>query len=425
MDSSHDKKKNASDSEDVKKPSNELHKVPDEVLHSVLSPYLNERELSKLARVNRTKNALFQPTLSVKKVLNLVVKYELKDEAKIKAAIAAGDNPILSEINEILNQDPTLALKREHITDHAGNKHYCSPLEYAHWSGNWAMRYIIFYYAKQVPNGEMHAAEQIREWDAKAYNYNLLLIRAETNTIPDTLEKDKPALIKQYNKDGEDKIFQWGDVNGEWRLTELDDDAKKYFNNLHFPDDSRDQPILMESNSITSNMYDALKKGHTAAHFDLNEFVRATDAFIRKYPPNVAVPQALWEQFHADWHEIGKTQKKMPAWIAAIWCSEISFSSVPDLKAVIASPEVFRLKLYYGNNFYKKGLGSEWSILKLSNGQTGPCFSMLNNLNHPVPFLNGDSGSAMAALSKLIIKQREVFKQCLPAEPDKSPGQSR
>ena len=111
------------------------------------------------------------------------MRYEL-DEKKIKAAQASRVNPILQEVDALLTQDPTLALKRDHITDLSGRKHFWSPLEAAEWSGNWELRNMILEHAKLIPvkegqiSGEIRAEEQLREWKQQAYNYDLTLIRA-------------------------------------------------------------------------------------------------------------------------------------------------------------------------------------------------------------------------------------------------------
>jgi tetratricopeptide (TPR) repeat protein len=266
-----------------------LNKIPDAALVDTLPSFLDASDLNSLSQTSGKNTRLFKPVLALKKLLHLVVRYEL-DEDKIKEAIANGVNPILQEVNALLTQDSSLALKRNHTTDHSGRKRYWSPLEAAYWSGNWELCNMMI---KHISSGEMSATaeEQLREWDQQAYHYDLILMRAEAGASPDLekLEK-KPALIKQYNEDGKDKIFQWGDVNGEWHLTELEGDTKQLFANLDFPNTSSNKPITMTSDQITKDMYDALKKGHTVAHFDLDEYVRVTTVFVNKYPVNVPVP---------------------------------------------------------------------------------------------------------------------------------------
>ncbi len=216
----------------------DLQKIPDSELPHILSPFLNLSEQTKLSITSKRSAALFKTQASLKQLLHLVVKHEIKNEKKIQEAIEQGVNPIFNEVSAILRQDPTLALKRDYITDN-GNKIYCSPLEYAYKSGNWIMCNLIFEWIKRIPpqagqeSGEIRAAKQIRELDEKAYNYDVELWLAKGDTLP-RLKKNTPALIKQRDEEGNEKIFEWGDINGTWGITELDNEDKRLLEYLSF-----------------------------------------------------------------------------------------------------------------------------------------------------------------------------------------------
>jgi hypothetical protein len=397
--------------------SDHLKKVPDALSEQQYPSLLAASDLSHLSQTNRERSKLFKPALALKKLLRLVVRYEL-DKEKIQVGIKAGVNPILQEVSALLIQHPDLALKRDHITDQSGRKFYCSPLEAAHWSGNWALCHMILV---QVQPKES-AIKQLREWDAKAYDYDLILMCAEGDTFP--LLKKAPALIKQFNGQGEDKIFQWGNMNGKWELTELDNNTAELFVNLNFPDTSIKQPITMISNQITSEMYDALKKGHTVAHFDLGEYVRVTDAFIKKYPANNAVPEALYDECERDSYKIGMARNKMPAWIAAVWCCNTSFDPLPNIRHLIWLPDVYGLKLHDGSDFFKDKLSGVTTMIKgqgLLHGRAtiGPGGNvMLLSLTLAIDL------AVMADLYKVITEQREKSKKLLFGESKLTPGLS-
>jgi len=391
-------------------------------LAETVSSFLDISDLEHLSQTDKSHHKLFKPKIALKKLLALIVNYEMKDEKKIQSAIARGINPILEEVDLLLKQDPTLALKRDHITDLSGRKYYWSPLEAAHWTGNWVLRKMIFKHAQSIPqkagqlSGEMRAAEQIREWDQQAYNYDLFLIRAEQGEEFRLLTKNIPTLIKQYSEEGEDKIFQWGDVNGEWQLTELDGDTKKLFAHLNFPDTSSKQPTTTPSNQITTGMYDAFKKGHTPAHFDLDEFVRVAHAFHKKYPFDASVPEAKRNECNTDGWKIGHAQKKFPAWLAAVWCSTtIRFRRLPDAKHLIATPDVCRLQLFHQADFFSPHLGKNFSIYKGARGECVMQFAQSYGV-----FSYDDR--TMAALSKVITDELGKFKQLLPEGSTSTPG---
>ena len=419
----------------------DLKKIPDAPLVKTQTTFLGASDLSHLSQTNKKYTKLFKPELLLKKLLGLVVRYDL-DEKTIEAGIKAGVNPILKEVNLLLTQDPTLALKRDHITDHSGRKFYWSPLEAAHWSRNWVLRDMIFKHALSIPmkdgliSGEERATEQLREWDAKAYNYDLILMRASGDTFP--ILKKIPTLIKQQSEEGEDRIFQWGDVNGEWMLTELDSATQAFFTHLNFPDTSGKKPITTTRDQITKDMYDALQKGHTPARFDLNEYIRDADAFIKKYPGNIGVTQAQWDKRDTDSYKLGLAQKKMPAWLAAIWCSTIPFHPLPEFKHLIARPDVCRLKLYYGEDFFDTRLGKYFSIYKGSLSapvsRVSPAYpTPAEVLTVPPRFFASHTRgavaliadlAAMAALCKVITDEFRKSKQLLPEESKSTPGLS-
>jgi hypothetical protein len=290
------------------------------------------------------------------------------------------------------------------------------------------LRDMIFKHAqsiqvkKGIESGEKRASQQLREWDQQAYNYDLTLARAEGDTFPSL--KKMPALIKQYSEQGEDKIFQWGDVNGEWQLTELDSDAKKLFAHLNFPDTSNKLSITSSRDQITTGMYDALKKGHTLTHFDLDEYVRVTDAFLKKYPANVPVPQAQWDACDTDSYKIGHAQKKFPAWLAAIWCSAIPFHPLSDVKRLIAAPDVCRLKLYYGEDFFDGRLGRDFSIHSFARAGTRVA-ARWRVLRSGIAAVGGGEIDlvAMATLCKVITEELGKSKQLLSEESKSTPGQ--
>ncbi|MDR3491053.1 MAG: hypothetical protein P4M12_03280 [Gammaproteobacteria bacterium] len=425
--SSHDKSKRtkktpAQSASSIKPAANYLQKLPSHVSQYAIARFLKLDEINQLTQVNKMHNALFQSQLSANQLLNLVVKYKL-DQEKMRAAIAEGVNPIFKEVNRILEIYPELALKRGHITDQSGRRFHCSVLEYAHWSGNWALRNLIFRYAKRIePNGEMRAIELIRAWNAKAYHYDLNLMCAEENSFPQL--KKTPALIRQINTN---KIFQWGDVNGHWQFTELNDEAKKIFYDLPFPNNNTAKSFMVNSDQITFEMYEALKKGHTVAHFDLGEYLRVADYLIKKYPVNGADPQIPGDERDADWYAIGRTQKKMPAWLAAIWCSTIPFDPVPDFRSLINLSEVCYLKLNQGkgDSFYNKELGTQFSIGK---------FYMSENKWAAIPHAQwaqelitscSVDAIAMSTLSKVMTEERDEFNHLLPPEPGSAPGLAR
>jgi tetratricopeptide (TPR) repeat protein len=407
--------------ESKRKRGDALTKIHDEVLVTTQSSFLAPSDLNHLTQTNTKRYELFKTTLAFKKLLGLVVRYEL-DKKKTDQGIRARANPILREVDVVLEKDPTLALKRDHITDRSGRKFYGSPLEAAHWSGNWLLRDMIFEHAKSIPakaghiSGEARAIQQLREWDAKAYNYDLTLMRAEGDTFPVHLKKI-PTLIQRYNEQGEDEIFQWGDVNGEWKLTELDSVAKKMFAHLNFPDTSSKKSITVTSNQITAGMYDALKKGHTITHFDLDEYVRVTGAFLKKYPTNVLVPEVLWRECNTDSYKIGAAQKKMPAWLAGAWCSNLPFDPLPDVRRYTALPMAYDLKLLNGEDFFDNRLGKRLSIYKgrLTSGV------LIHACRHDYRVMAWHDLEAMEALSKVITEKLSKFMQLLPEEPKSTP----
>ncbi len=406
---------------------NSLTQIPDAPSVTTQSSFFDTADTNNVSKTNQRNKNLFKSALALKKLLPLVVRYE-SDEKAIETAIAAGVNPILQEVNTILMQYPRLALKRDYITDKSGRKKYWSPLEAAHWSGNWELRNLMIEHAQSIPGkekGKSAVGEQLREWDQQAYDYDLILMRAEKDTFP--ILKKIPALIKQYNEPGEAKIFQWGDVNGEWQLSELEGDTKELFAHLDFPDTSSKMPVTMKSDQITIAMYDALKKGHTVAHFDLDEYVRVTTGFVNKYPAGVGIPRAQFDECDRDSYKIGRAEKKFPAWLAAVWCAEIPFFPVPDFNLLIKRPDVYRSKLlFYGRDikdFFDDKLGRDCSIYKsvMPRALSGRGWTLLISprMAPAVDLV------AMAALSKVITTERDKSMQLLLLREAKStPGLS-
>jgi tetratricopeptide (TPR) repeat protein len=403
----------------------DLKTMPEDVLVEKQSAFLDLSDLAHLSQTDKRHHKLFKPKLALQQLLGLVVNYEI-DEKKIIAAQKAEVNPILQQVNRLLTQDPNLALKRGYTTDLSGRKRYWSPLEAAHWSNNWVLREMIFKHAQSIPakeyieSGEIRASQQIREWDQQAYNYDLTLMRAEGDLFPPL--KKIPALIKQYSEQGEDKIFQWGDVNGEWRLRELDSDAKKLFIHLNFPDISSKPPLTTPSDLITPDMYNILKKGHTPAHFDLCEYIDAVIDFLKKWPLTVEVPRAQTNECKIDSFKIGHTQMKFPAWLAAVWCSVISIPLLPDGKPLIDEPHVCRLTLTFGGNFFDGLLGENYSIYRGRNG----CHTMTGLSEWPAMSTGrhqlNDDAWAMSSLLKLIKDEHGKFKLLLSEESKPTPG---
>jgi hypothetical protein len=213
------------------------------------------------------------------------------------------------------------------------------------------------------------AIQQINDMDQKAYNYDLILVRCAHDTFP--ILKKIPALIK----DDEDKIFQWGNLNGEWQLTELVEDNKEAFLHLNFPHNSN-ASITLATDQITREMYDILKKAHTVAHFDLGEYLSAATYVSNKYPINQPIPDDQHAEFNIDSHKIGKAQKKFPAWLAGLWCLACPFAPIPDFKKLIKNPNTYYLKLsdlsvanlrqehLQEVDFFRDNLGKDHSLYK-------------------------------------------------------------
>jgi hypothetical protein len=223
-----------------------------------------------------------------------------------------------------------------------------------------------------------------------------------------------------FKHKGEDKIFQWGDVNGEWNTRELNDDTKLLFSHLNYFPDTFGKPITISSDQITMDMYDALKKGHTPAHFDLDEYIRVTDAFIKKWPVYVpGLSSAQLQESYTDGAKIGHIQKKFPAWIAAIWCSTIQFKTLPDFKHIIAAANVCRLKLDYRKDFFDNSLGKSEYVGKTSYGGRPECgtAALCSGWGDGLAF----DLAAMAALCNVITDELGKFKKLLPEESKSTP----
>jgi tetratricopeptide (TPR) repeat protein len=117
-----------------------LKKIPDAALKEEAPSLLDAKDFNQLSQTNRYNSQLFKSALTLKKLLNLIVRLELEekiiselDKKEVADAIIEGGHPILDEVDKILKQDSSIALKRDHITDRSGRNFYWSPLEAAHW----------------------------------------------------------------------------------------------------------------------------------------------------------------------------------------------------------------------------------------------------------------------------------------------------
>jgi hypothetical protein len=331
----------------------------------VSSLFFTLNDLNEVSHINRAYQKLFKPIHALRQLLNLVVRHELSEKLVNDAINVSkhpiGIHPIHKQIHSLLVQNPSLALKKDYIIDHDGRKRYWSPLEAAFWLGNWEICNILFYVTRSAGLGSA-AETQLRKWRQQAYNYDIRIIYVEAGVLPNkVLLEDMPALIKEA---GSDKLFLWGNLNGEWSMTELEEDAIRVFSNVFLSDVCPDKHTTLASDEISFEMYEVLKKGHTVARFDLNEYIKVTTEFAIKWPIDGHMHKDQYGKCDNDSFKIGKTQRKFPAWLAGIWCSDTSFKQPIDFENLIRQPEACYLKLYQGLHFFDKELGYEFSVVK-------------------------------------------------------------
>ena len=415
-----------------------LNKIPDAVLFNAVGNFLTPSEYNILTQTSKTQHKLFKPALAVQKILQLVVRYELRAD-KSKKKLLKNINPVLRELKLLLRQQPALALQRGYTIDYRGGRRYWSALEAAYWMGNWEICNIIMT-SLQTGGFAAQAKDQLINWDTQSFNYNLYLLHAGTEAsnsrqLPMIIKKDDqlllreevngnqqqiefslrsvPTLIKQENT-----FYLWGNVNGAWQYTKLADNLADLLATLPFPTRGSTDFTLLNSEQISREIFTALKPAHTIAHFNLEEYIHSTQSFIEKYPADAAVPQTEWVNRESVSYQIGKAQQKFPAWLAAIWCMKIPFSPAPDFTALIHDPLGYRLTLTNNNHFFTANLGVTYSIFKDKQGlavqgvPAGKNYagSFAVQANHAV----ADDLAAMVALDKMMTNKLTDLMQQIP-----------
>ncbi len=353
--------------------------MPEDIWRNFYSKFLDVYTATALSEVNVSFRKVFHKVAVLKRLLRLIILHDMKMVSKellvnlqysdlspaLKNLITRIENfndvthikkinLIFLQVDQILNalqfsngRHHHLTLleamtAKEHITDNTDRHFYYSPYEAAYWAQYAYMNELFLLYAvindaalldNTKAQAPIFARVQMQGIEMEQQYSLFLMSISETHDISSlksTLDC-KVTLIKQFtNEDNSFNYFQWGIVNGEWRLTMLDDDDREDLSIDKFifpaPGSNVNTELTINRTTINPEIHAILSRGHSFK-FEITESNRLMAAFDKKYYFRGDDENDEFEIFEtpemdAEWDEIVKAQSRWPTWLAALLCNK-------------------------------------------------------------------------------------------------------
>lgn len=167
-----------------------------------------------------------------------------------------------------------------------------------------------------------------------------------------------PALIKKIDDKGQYKIYVWGNANGKWKLSPLDEDETLLFAQLPFPaSESRQNFKLCNTENnirITKTMYTILKYYHAVSGYSYEDYeytMRMYNHLRKNDSPN---KNDYWR------FEVGDAQSRLPPIAINYFCLNQTFRH-PNYNHEKIEP-IFYLTM--GDYFFDAGHAVDYAVYK-------------------------------------------------------------
>lgn len=273
--------------------------------------------------LKKAPQGLFQENPKLEALARLVSTYSLPmtPEPLAKPVTINGratTNPVLIAVNNLLEQQPSLALEKSRSLAHPLDPSFkLSPLQYAYWTENFVVCNLILDKFKPRSQEMVKAFNELLELQDKASFALEVVVGKPGQTLEAKDLPARPLLIKE--KEGE--FLFWANRNGKWHLFPLSKEENALLAHLGSPEKQ-------------SEIYKALAQYHTLERFDLYEYSQYAHSFQKKYPNYLelatSVSQQQKEMASYAIEKIGGSQARLPAWVRQLWYSPGDFNLPKD-----------------------------------------------------------------------------------------------